>query len=332
MEIKLHYKDIVLDHPRYSEIRSRDDISSDVEFLGYHFKSVAIPANMACSIDFNKAEELGKNGYFYVLHRFYDYHEILNWVGDNQEENFPISISVGVKEKDYQFIDLIKSLGYRVDFITIDIAFGHSVLMKEMIEHIRKVLPYVRIIAGNVCTPLACENLAVWGADAVKVGLSMGKACTTYNTTGVGSPMFTTVLDCAKRSKVPIIADGGVRETGDYCKALVAGATMVMVGSLFVQCSDSPAETVYSGFVSLDNEGEIDKHPIGKLYYGSASATNKGENKYVEGSEGKQLPYNDDTMIEYIEKVNEGVRSCMSYHNCTKPSDLVTVQWGVHYG
>jgi len=318
MQIKLHYKDIVLDNPVYSDIRSRDDISSDIELYGYKFKSALVPANMACSIDFDKAEELGKSGYFYILHRFYEYHDILKWVGDKQDSRFPLSISVGVKDRDYELISQISHMGYIVDFITIDIAFGHSVLMKEMISYIKHKLPNTRIIAGNVCTPRACEDLGSWGADVVKVGLSMGKACTTYNTTGVGSPMFSTVLDCSKRSMVPIIADGGIRETGDYCKALVAGANMIMAGSKFVELKDSPAD-VKNNFTNVQ-----------KVYYGSASATNKGADKYVEGSEGKLLEMVDLTYVEYMEKVNEGIRSCMSYHNCSSPWHLLTARWSTH--
>jgi GMP reductase len=326
MEIKLHYKDIVLDRPVFSEVESRSHISSDVKFLGYLFKSCAIPANMACVIDFKRAEQLSEDSYFYVLHRFYDYDEVYNWISKCQNNLRCISISVGVKDKDYDFITRLSETKLKVDFITIDIAFGHSSLMRDMIRHIKEMLPFTRIIAGNVCTARACEDLSGWGADAVKVGLSMGKACTTYNTTGVGSPMFSAVKDCALHSKVPIIADGGIRETGDYCKALVGGATMVMVGSKFVECKDSPATILYKG-------GTIPSNctPLYKVYYGSASAKNKGSSEYVEGSEGKQLPYNPQTYVEYMDSVNQGIRSCMSYHNVTTPHDLIFAAWSVHY-
>jgi IMP dehydrogenase/GMP reductase len=313
MNKKLHYKDIVLANPTYSSIRSRDDISSDVTFLGDIYESVAIPANMECAISFGKAEELSEAGFFYILHRFYDYDDIYNWIENNQELR-TISISVGVKDVDKRFIDKISDL--RVTHITIDIAFGHSVLMCEMIKYIRDTLPEVSIIAGNVCTPQAVDDLYEWGADCVKVGLSCGASCTTYNTTGVGSPMFSTVVDCTINATVPIIADGGVRETADYCKALVAGATLVMAGSKFVECIDSPAPTINGS----------------KSYYGSASARNKGHNNYEEGSNGVDLTVNNLTYLQYLDRVNQGIRSCMSYHDVSSLDGLglSCVEWSVH--
>jgi GMP reductase len=350
-EQKLHYKDIVLANPVYSDIQSRDDISSNVEFLGKTFNSCAIPANMQCSINFELAEQLSESGHFYILHRFYNYVEILNWVGYSQNLK-TISISVGVKSQDYTLIDWLLADNSRVDFITIDIAFGHSILMKNMIQHIKEKLPDVKIIAGNVCTPEAVKDLVDWGADSVKVGLSCGAACSTFNSTGVGSPMFSAVRECGvwhpktiryegtlwdidslyRLRNIPIIADGGIREVGDVCKALVAGANMVMVGSEFVKCIDSPAETKTWGSDNPTYGGLNKDYPKTKSYFGSASAKNKGHKKYVEGNDEVILQCNRLTYLEYFDKVNQGVRSCMSYHNLRDIKYMEKIKWSIHNG
>ena len=129
------YKDIVL-QPAYSEIQSRSSLDVSVKFLGKTFESAAIPANMKCTINFKKARELSEAGYFYVLHRFYDYEDILGWMVENKDIK-TISISVGVNRKDRDFIDKIVKQNIRVDFITIDVAHGHHVLVKEMITYIK---------------------------------------------------------------------------------------------------------------------------------------------------------------------------------------------------
>lgn len=314
--IALSYKDIVL-QPEYSTLTSRSIANCKPVFLGRMFNSVAIPANMKCTIDFNMAELLAKKNYFYILHRFYDYDFIRSWVIKNYNV-FPISLSVGVKDEDREFI---KSLPDFIDFITIDIAHGHHVSVREMIEFIRKHKPLTKIIAGNIGTKKALYDLADWGADAAKIGLSMGKSCTTYNCTGVGTPMFSAVYNTCHdkddeyvQPPIPIIADGQIREVGDVCKALVAGASMVMIGSEFAKCGDSPAET-------FDNK---------KVFFGSASSYNKGNNRYVEGQK-VLLDIRQETYLDYYNRINDGVQSCMSYAGVYELRDLVQMKYAIHY-
>ena len=330
MKTTYSYKDIVL-QPAYSEIDSRSKLDASVEFLGKVFESVAVPANMKCTIDFKKARELSEAGYFYILHRFYDYQDIINWVVENQDMK-TISVSVGVNKKDYDFIDKIIKNDIRVDFITIDVAHGHHILVKDMITYIKDRLS-VKVIAGNIGTFAAAKDLYEWGADAVKVGLSMGKSCTTYNCTAVGTPMFTTVENIAKQKylkwipndetdwqkgdykniSIPVIADGQIREVGDVCKALVAGASMVMVGSEFAKCEDSPADII--GGPALNNQNK-------KVFFGSASSTNKGHQGYVEG-QTVYLDMRNETYLQYLDRINQGIQSCMSYAG-VKEIDLLT--------
>jgi GMP reductase len=330
------YKDIVL-QPAYSEIRSRSSLDASVKFLGKTFESAAIPANMKCTIDFKKARELSEAGYFYVLHRFYDYDEILDWMIKNKDMK-TISISVGVNKKDRDFIDKIAVKGVGVDFITIDVAHGHHVLVKNMITYINNKLR-VNVIAGNVGTWEAAKDLYNWGADAVKIGLSMGKSCTTYNCTGVGTPMFSAVSSIAKQKfskyvvheqgglageykdiSIPIIADGQIREVGDVCKALVAGANMVMIGSEFAKCEDSPADIIGGPAIGNTNK---------KVFYGSASSTNKGHKGYVEG-QTVYMDMRNETYLQYFDRINQGVQSCMSYAGVSKITSLSGMEFFIH--
>jgi GMP reductase len=292
---------------------SRSKLDASVEFLGKKFKSVAIPANMKCTIDFKKAKELSEAGYFYVLHRFYDYNDIYNWVKDNQDLK-TISISVGVNEKDWELVNDLFVNKLRVDYITIDVAHGHHILVKDMIEHIKNhnFKNDAKVIAGNIGTIEAASDLSFWGADAVKVGLSMGKSCTTYNCTGVGTPMFSTVA-CLSYLNVPVIADGQIREVGDVCKALVAGADMVMIGSEFAKCFDSPAKRVMKK----------------KEFYGSASSTNKGHDGYVEGKI-VYLEMRQESYKEYLERINQGIQSCMSYAGTDDIKKLHLMEYSVY--
>ena len=330
------YKDIVL-QPAYSEIQSRSSLDASVKFLGKTFESAAIPANMKCTIDFKKARELSEAGYFYVLHRFYDYEDILDWMVENKDMK-TISISVGVNKKDRDFIDNIVEQDVGVDFITIDVAHGHHVLVKNMITYINNKLS-VNVIAGNVGTYQAAKDLYDWGADAVKIGLSMGKSCTTYNCTGVGTPMFSAVSSIAKQKfskyvvhkqgglageykdiSIPVIADGQIREVGDICKALVAGADMVMIGSEFAKCEDSPADIM--GGPAMGNNNK-------KVFYGSASSTNKGHEGYVEG-QTVYMDMRNETYVQYFNRINQGVQSCMSYAGVNDITSLINMEYQIH--
>ena len=335
MKTLYSYKDIVLT-PDYSEVRSRSDLDVGVHFLGRKFKSVAMPANMMCTIDFDMAVNLSEDEYFYVLHRFYTRSRVLDWIRRNQELR-TISISVGVKTDDYHFIDEIVNSGLRVDYITIDIAFGHSILMRQMLEYIKIVLPDVKVIAGNISTRKAANALKAWGADAVKIGLSMGKSCTTYNCTGVGSPMFSAVYEAYNNRdinddpyrnndvlNIPIIADGQVREVGDICKALVAGATMVMIGSEFAKCEDSPAKDVKR--LEDPTAGIYSYH---KEFFGSASKKTKGHSDHIEGTT-VLLPMRSETYAEYFDLINEGVSSCMSYAGVKDTEHMTLMAFSHH--
>lgn len=329
MDKSLRYQDIYL-VPRYSELTSRSEADISVEFLGRKFKAPWLPANMESVINDKTAHWLSENDYFYIYHRFDKIMCPRNFIRKAYKEDWKlISISIGVKDSDKDIILGTLWEGQRIDYVTIDVAHGHSVLVKKMIAFIKENMPNTKIIAGNVATAEAIYELSSWGADAVKVGIAGGAACSTKNQTGFHIPMFTCIKDCSDGKNLglghfidcPIIADGGIRENGDIPKALVAGATMVMAGSLFAACVDAPGENV-KAIVTTTSEkvsgGGIASHTFGKekivkkRYHGSASAKQKGEHKHVEGFE-VEIPCNNLTYSEKYQELTESMKSAISY-------------------
>lgn len=306
-EKALKYSDILL-IPKMSILSSRNDANTSVFFANKKWKLPVIPANMKSIINFKLAEWLSRNEYFYILDRFCGYDTILDWIQNNQD--IYLSISLGVKDVDKCFIRRLIEKGLKVDCITLDIAAGHSLLMKYMLTFVKKQYkkkcPF--IIAGNVATPEAVKDLIDWGADAVKVGIGQGSICTTRFQTGFSIPMFSCVQDCSnhyfwnlngkytEKPKIPIIADGGVETIGDIPKALIAGADMVMCGNLFAGCKDSPAK--------LDDKGE-------KIYFGSTSFEAKNHRDYIEG---KSISVKlDISYSEKLEEIKQALQSAISY-------------------
>jgi IMP dehydrogenase len=206
------------------------------------------------------------------------------------------------------------------DVIVVDTAHGHSQMVIETVEAVRRTYPDLVIVAGNVATADACEALAKAGADAVKVGIGPGSICTTRVVTGVGVPQVTAITNCAAvadRLGVTLIADGGIKYSGDLAKAVAAGAHLVMIGSLFAGTDEAPGEMVlfqgrsykmYRGMGSLGamKQGSRDR-------YFQMAVTQ--EAKLVpEGIEGR-VPYRGALSTSIYQLVG-GLRSAMGYLGC----------------
>ena len=291
--------DNILLLPRKCRVESRSECDASVTLGGRSFRIPVVPANMKTVVDETISLWLAKNGYFYVMHRF-DL-DNLKFVRDMHEHGVFASISLGVKQADYDTVDRMVAARLVPEYITIDIAHGHADSVKNMIGYLKEKLPESFVIAGNVGTPEAVIDLENWGADATKVGIGPGKVCITKLKTGFGTGgwQLSALKWCARVATKPIIADGGIRDHGDIAKSIRFGASMVMVGSLFAGHEESPGKTV-----------EVDG-ALFKEYYGSASDFNKGEYKHVEGKrilepiKGKLA----DTLIE----MEQDVQSSISY-------------------
>jgi len=271
MENVFDYEDIQL-IPAKGIVNSRSECDTSVKLGNYTFKLPVVPANMQTIIDEKLALYLAENDYFYVMHRF-EPETREQFIKDMHEKKLIASISVGIKPEEYEFVDLLVEKNLVPEFITIDVAHGHSNNVIKMVQYIKEKLPESFVIAGNVGTPEAVRELENAGADATKVGIGPGKVCITKMKTGFGTGgwQLAALRWCAKAASKPIIADGGIRQHGDIAKSIRFGATMVMIGSLFAGHDESPGETV-----------EVDGK-LYKEYFGSASEYQKGERRNVEG-------------------------------------------------
>lgn len=291
------YEDIQL-VPNKCIISSRSEADTSVQLGNYTFKLPVVPANMQTIMDEDIAEQLASSGYFYIMHRF-DEASRKPFIKRMHQKGLIASISVGVKGYEYDFVSDLKDDA--PEFITIDIAHGHSDSVIKMIKHIKAELPETFVIAGNVGTPEAVRELENAGADATKVGIGPGKVCITKVKTGFGTGgwQLAALRWCAKAARKPIIADGGIRTHGDIAKSIRFGASMVMIGSLFAGHIESPGKLV-----------EVDGQPF-KEYFGSASEYQKGEHKNVEGK--KILLPAKGHLQDTLTEMEEDLQSSISY-------------------
>ncbi|MCZ2088936.1 MAG: GMP reductase [Burkholderiales bacterium] len=311
MEI-FDYDNILL-LPRKCRVQSRSECDAGVELGGQRFRLPVVPANMKTVVDEKICAWLAQNGYFYVMHRF-DL-DNLQFVREMRAQGCFASISLGIKQADYDTVDRLKAEGLAPEYITIDIAHGHSDSVRDMIAYLKQHLPQSFVIAGNVATPEAVIDLENWGADATKVGVGPGKVCITKLKTGFGTGgwQLSALKWCARVATKPIIADGGIRSHGDIAKSVRFGATMVMIGSLFAGHEESPGKTV-------EVDGELYKE-----YYGSASDFNKGEYKHVEGK--RILEPIKGRLADTLVEMEQDIQSSISYAGGRRLLDIRKVNY-----
>lgn len=218
---------------------------------------------------------------------------------------------------------LVKS---HVDVIVVDTAHGHSHGVLEMVNKIKTTYPEVEIIGGNVATAEATEALIKAGADAVKVGIGPGSICTTRVIAGIGVPQVTAVYDCARvglKKGIPIIADGGIKYSGDLGKAIAAGASVIMLGSIFAGTEESPGEVeIYQGrsFKVYRGMGSIAAMKEGSKDRYFQDDTENAQKLVAEGIEGR-VPYKGilaDTAFQLV----GGLKACMGYCGAPTIADL----------
>jgi GMP reductase len=313
MENVFDYEDVQL-IPAKSVVNSRTECDTTITFGERTFKLPVVPANMQTIIDEKLSIYLAENGYFYVMHRFQP-EKRMSFVKDMKERELFASISVGVKEEEYRFIQQLAEEKLSPEYITIDIAHGHSDAVIQMIQHIKKHLPHSFVIAGNVGTPEAVRDLERAGADATKVGIGPGKVCITKIKTGFGTGgwQLAALRWCAKAASKPVIADGGIRTHGDIAKSIRFGASMIMIGSLFAGHEESPGE-------SVEKDGILYKE-----YFGSASEFQKGEKKNVEGK--KMLVKHKGSIKNTLIEMEQDLQSSISYAGGNKLEAIRNVDY-----
>lgn len=313
MDNVFDYEDIQL-IPAKCVVRSRSECDTSVTLGGRTFRLPVVPANMQTIIDENIAVFLAENGYFYIMHRF-EPNKRISFIKDMKLRGLFASISVGVKENEYRFISELSDKNLSPEYITIDIAHGHSNSVIDMIRHIKKHLPGSFVIAGNVGTPEAVRELEHAGADATKVGIGPGKVCITKIKTGFGTGgwQLAALRWCAKAASKPVIADGGIRTHGDIAKSIRFGAAMVMIGSLFAGHKESPGE-------SIEKDGKLYKE-----YFGSASEFQKGEKKNVEGK--KMFVEYKGSLKDTLIEMEQDLQSSISYAGGNNLESIRTVDY-----
>jgi IMP dehydrogenase len=238
-----------------------------------------------------------------------------------------VGAAVGVGEGTEERVEALVKAG--VDAIVVDTAHGHSKGVIERVRWVKQNYPQVDVIGGNIATGAAALALAEAGADAVKVGIGPGSICTTRIVAGVGVPQITAIDNVAtalRGSGIPLIADGGVRYSGDIAKAIAAGASTVMMGGMFAGTEEAPGEVIlYQGrsYKSYRGMGSIGAMQQGSAdrYFQESSTGNPNADKLVpEGIEGR-VPYKG-SMVSIVYQMAGGVRASMGYCGCASIEDM----------
>ncbi len=341
ISVGLTFDDVLL-VPRRSEIRSRQDVSVATRLSKrIELRLPIVAANMDTVCETDMAIEIARLGGIGIIHRFLSIEAQATMVAavkaveptnartrsetGNEPADGPLRVGAAIGT-DRDAIDRTHALvDAGVDVLVLDIAHGHAGHAIELVIKLKSEFPDVDVIAGNVATRQGAEDLVEAGADAVKVGVGPGGVCTTRLVAGVGVPQLTAIGNCAGDGlvdhdgvPVPIIADGGIRTSGDIAKALAAGASSVMVGSMFAGTKESPGDLEQSaqglvkrvrGMASFEalnaraaREGEV----VDREYF---------EQRAPEGVEGT-VPYRGE-VSKVIAKLVAGLRSGMSYSDAT---------------
>jgi IMP dehydrogenase len=234
-----------------------------------------------------------------------------------------VGAALGVGPETGERVTLLVKAG--VDLVVVDTAHGHSQAVLDTVKMVKKSHPQLEVIAGNIATAQAAKDLMKAGVDAVKVGVGPGSICTTRMVSGAGMPQLTAIADCAKvlsGTGIPVIADGGIKYSGDITKALAAGASSVMLGSLLAGTEEAPGETVlfqartYKVYRGMGSIGAMERG--GGDRYGQAG---RPAPKLVpEGIEGR-VPYKG-LLAPHIYQMVGGVKSGMGYCGCKTIPDL----------
>ena len=310
-DITYSYDDVLLT-PQKSKVKSRSEVSLQSKLS--ENLSLDLPifsANMDSVTGIKMALALAKLGGISILPRFNTSDIQIEMLKEIKKENVRVGASIGIKG---DYLERARSLvENKVDCLVIDVAHGHMERVLEVTKEIKQNFPNTTLIAGNVATYEAAKDLFEMGADVVKVGVGPGSICTTRIETGHGVPQLTAILEASRAAKEfnkTIIADGGIKNSGDIVKALAAGASAVMLGNMLAGTDETPGEIVESNGKKF------------KKYFGSTSTEQKEKHlenikndknylKHIEGVSGAVL--HKGSLEDLIEKLKAVISSGISY-------------------
>ena len=318
MQEGLSYDDVLI-KPRKTRVTSLSDIDTSVEIAGKELSIPVISAAMDTVTETELAVELARLGGIGCIHRFLTPEKQAKQVekvkdakvesdtaATDENDNLIVSAAVGLEDR--QRAERLIDAG--VDFLVLDIAHGHH---KSLLEDTRFYSreTEVPVIAGNVGTAEGARDFKEAGADAVKVGIGPGSACTTREMTGAGVPQFTAVKNCAEAVDIPVIADGGIRKPGDLAKAVAAGASAGQIGGMFAGTDEAPGELM---------EIEDEKYKIFRGMASREAAEERLEREERDEKYSDRVPEGVETKVEYkgdlariLSNLKGGLRSSISY-------------------
>lgn len=317
-EEALSFDDVML-KPAYSDVNSRSEVDLSVSLpKGIKLKHPIIPANMKTITGIDMARAIEQSGGLAILHRFMPFEEQLKnaeWLkAEERALSFPlnnIGFSIGVKPDDYSYVDRLVAAGVKI--ICIDIAHGDSKLCVNMCDYISKKFPDILLIAGNVATETGAIRLWNAGADIVKIGIGPGSLCTTRIETGNGVPQLTALMNVHFSAQLlkrqhpgkffGIIADGGIKGSGDIVKALCF-ADMVMAGNLFAGAVETPGAIVTMNGIQYKEYVGSSTHKTNHIEGVSALVPTKGSAGNI------------------LQKLLEGLKSGCSYQGSRNLKEL----------
>jgi len=309
--------------PQYSDIQSRSevDISSELG-RGKVLELPVIASPMDTVSEDRMAIAMNNAGGMAILHRYNTVEEqqaLAQQVVDQTDWNGNVAAAIGVTDDYMRRAEALVAVG--VDTLCVDVAHGHHLLMKEALKNLREEYDnHIHIMAGNVCTLEGVNDLADWGADSIRCNIGGGSICSTRMVTGHGLPGLQTIFDCARTDRdVKIIADGGIKTSGDIVKALAAGADFVMCGSLLAGTTESPGNVLkladgtqvkeYRGMASKDAQ----------LDWRNKSSTPEGVASYI--------PFKG-SVLDILRDLEGGIKSGLSYSGVRSLTELRNkVEW-----
>jgi len=322
----LTFDDVTL-VPKYSSVLPSDVITETSLSKNLQLKIPLITSAMDTVTESKMAIAIAKAGGIGVIHRNLDVKKQILEIKKVKSQKLLVGAAVGAG--DNEFIRAKKILKENIDLLVVDTAHGHTKKVGEIITKIKKIKPKkVTLCAGNVATSEAASFLVKLGVDIIKVGIGPGSICTTRLVAGIGVPQLSAILNVKKglkKKKVSIIADGGIKFSGDIAKALAAGADAVMIGSLFAGTDEAPGKIIkkngklYKSFRGMGSIGAMNKGSADRYY----QIKQKDKSKYVpEGVEG---------FVKYKGKVDKifykligGLKSSMGYLGAKKINLLRT--------